>query len=110
MASKVSEHDYEASRVDIEADEISKPRLIRKSNVHHGSSVVAKGDAKVTIRSQYPSSGKGPKRSPAGSVIESDSIYVEAREIDPKGRTKDGSREQAVAKRGVWFTKLRRNE
>lgn len=84
-------HDYEAKKVEIEADSISKTRKIRRSSVHHAGQADADDDVRIRIKQQYDNDGNRKLRPDSGTELTGDSFTIDAREIvhqKPRGRRK----------------------
>ena len=84
-------HDFEAKKVEIEADSISKVEKIRRSSVHHAGQIDADGDVRIRIKQQYSNDGNEKLRPDPGIEMSGSSFTVDAREIvhqKPRGKRK----------------------
>lgn len=74
-------HDYEAKKIEVEADSISKTRKIRRSSVHHAGQADADGNVRIKIKQQYNNEGNKALRPDSGTELAGDAFTFDAREI-----------------------------
>ena len=70
-----------ASKVKIKAKNIRRDDVIRQTEAHHASKLIAKKDVEIEIRKQYPSQKGDSERPPVGTKISGDHATISARKI-----------------------------